>query len=442
MTIDEVIQILNANLPHPLSDLQEYILRSSWEKKTYITMASEVYYGQEHLRKVGGELWVLLRNYWPEEISKTNLRKYLEALNLTESQQKLLDKTHTNQKENRHIKFPSGVISLESNLYINRPPIEEQAYSEISEPGSIIRIRAPQKMGKSSLMVRILHYSSCLGYHTVNIDFRQAEKDIFSSVDKFLRWFCANVTKQLSIECIVDNYWDEIFGSKISCTTYFQDYLLWQIHSPVVLALNEVNRLFNYPEIAEDFLPLLRSWYEKAKQEEIWQKLRMIVVYSTEVYIPLKINQSPFNIGLPLRLPPFTLEQVQDLAQRHRLSWLKDIHIKQLLEIVGGHPYLIRLALYYLHQGGLPFKQLLEEAPTEAGIYKDHLRELLTMLEEEEKLKQAFQKVVTTKGGVDIDPIIAYKLDSMGLITINKDIVTPSCELYKLYFQKQLSRYL
>ncbi|NEQ34853.1 MAG: hypothetical protein F6K40_00410 [Okeania sp. SIO3I5] len=442
MTLDEVIQILNANLPHPLNELQKYILRSSWEKKTYITMASEVYYGPEHLRKVASELWSLLSNYLQEPISKTNLREYLEALNLTESQQKLLRKEQQNPTENIRIEFPSGVMSLESNFYINRPPIEELAYSEINEPGSIIRIRAPQKMGKSSLMVRILHHSRCLGYHTVNIDFRQAEKDIFSSVDKFLRWFCANVTKQLSIESMLDEYWDETFGSKISCTSYFQDYLLWQINSPVVLALNEVNRLFNYPEIAEDFLPLLRSWYEKAKQEEIWQKLRMIVVYSTEVYIPLKINQSPFNVGLPLKLPLFSLQQVQDLAQRHGLSCLKDSHLTQLLAIVGGHPYLVRLALYHLHRGEIPFKQLLEEAPTEAGIYNDHLRELLTMLEEEEKLKEAFKQIITTKGGVDIDPIIAYKLDSMGLITINKDLVRPSCELYRLYFEKQLSRYV
>ncbi|MDJ0516668.1 MAG: AAA-like domain-containing protein [Trichodesmium sp. MO_231.B1] len=442
MNLDEVIQILNANLPSPLSHLQEFILRSSWEGKTYIMMSNEAYYGAEHLRKVASELWSLLSNYWQEPISKTNLRQYLEPINLTNSQQKLLEKYCQNQKVNMYIEFPSSVIPLNSYLYIERPPIEDLAYSEITQPGSIIRIRAPQKMGKSSLMLRILDRSKYLGYHVVNIDFRQAEKPTFSSIDKFLRWFCANITKQLSIESMLDKYWDEIFGSQISCTTYFQDYLLEQVETPVVLALNEVNRLFNYPEIAEDFLPLLRFWYEKAKQEEIWQKLRMIVVYSTEIYIPLKIYQSPFNIGLPLKLPPFSLEQIQDLVQRHRLSWLQETHCQQLMAIVGGHPYLVQLALYYLHRGELRFKQLLEEAPTEAGIYNNHLRKLLAILEQEEKLKAAFKKVVTTQDGVDIDPIIAYELDSMGLITISKDLVRPSCELYRLYFQKQLSRYV
>ena len=441
MNVDEVIQILNANLPSPLSHLQEFILRSSWEGKTYIMMSNEAYYGAEHLRKVASELWSLLSNYWQEPISKTNLRQYLEPITLTESQQKLLEKYCQNKKVNMHIEFPSSVVPLDSYLYIERPPIEDLAYSEITQPGSIIRIRAPQKMGKSSLMLRILDRSKYLGYHVVNIDFRQAEKATFSSLDKFLRWFCANITKQLSIESMLDKYWDEIFGSQISCTTYFEDYLLEQVETPVVLALNELNRLFNYPEIAEDFLPLLRFWYEKAKLEEIWQKLRMIVVYSTEFYIPLKINQSPFNIGLPLRLPPFSLEQIQDLVQRHRLSWLQETHCQQLMAIVGGHPYLVQLALYYLHRGELRLKQLLEEAPTEAGIYNSHLRKLLAILEQEEKLKEAFKKVVTTQEGADIDPIVTYELDSMGLITISKDLVRPSCELYRLYFQKQLSRY-
>ncbi len=387
---------------------------------------------------VASELWSLLSNYWQEPISKTNLREYLEARNLTELQKRLLEKYQQNPKLDMHIEFPCGMIALESKLYIMRPPIEELAYSEITEPGSIILIRSPQKMGKSSLMLRILDYSNCLGYHAVNIDFREAEKATFSSINKFLRWFCANVTKQLSIVSMLDKYWDETFGSKISCTTYFQDYLLEQVETPVVLSLNEVNRLFNYSEIADDFLPLLSSWYEKGRQEKIWQKLRIIVVYSTEVYIPLKINQSPFNIGLPLRLPPFNLEQVQELVERHQLSWLKDIHLKQLMTILGGHPYLVRLALYYLHRGEIPFKQLLEEAPTEGGIYNNYLRQLLTMLEKEEKLQQAFKQVITSKEGADIDPIIAYKLDSMGLITIKKGLVTPSCELYRLYFQHNL----
>jgi hypothetical protein len=110
----------------------------------------------------------------------------------------------------------------------------------------------------------------------------------------------------------------------VSCTTYFQAYLLEQIDSPLALALDEVDRIFQYPAIAKDFFPLLRTWHEEAKNLEMWQQLRVVVAHSTEVYIPLKINQSPFNVGLPVELLEWNQKQVQDLARCHGLDWSAD----------------------------------------------------------------------------------------------------------------------
>lgn len=199
------------------------------------------------------------------------------------------------------LEIPGGSVPLNSFFYIERPPIEERTYTEINKPGSLIRIKAPSKMGKTSLMHRILTHAKQTGVHTVQIGLQRADSQVFTSLEKFLRWFCANVSRQLNLEIRLDDYWDEDIGSKVSCTLYLQEYLLEKIDAPVVLALDEVNRIFEYPEISRDFLPLLRSWYEDASELEIWRKLRLIVVHATEAYIPLDINQSPFNVGLPLR---------------------------------------------------------------------------------------------------------------------------------------------
>ena len=140
-------------------------------------------------------------------------------------------------------------------------------------------------------------------------------------------------------------YWDDIFGSKMSCKDYFENYLLSEIDQPLVLAIEEVDVIFERLDLADDFFSLLRSWHEEAKSNPVWQKLRLILVHSTEVYIPLNINQSPFNVGLPIELPEFSVAQVQDLAQKHGLTW-KQEQVNQLMKIIGGHPYLVREALY------------------------------------------------------------------------------------------------
>ena len=72
------------------------------------------------------------------------------------------------------------------------------------------------------------------------------------------------------------------------------------------------------------------------------------VIHSTKVNISLSLNQSPFNVGLPIKLSEFTPEQVQELARRHGLEWSDSYPVGQLMNMVGGHPYLVHLALYYL----------------------------------------------------------------------------------------------
>ncbi|HAX74730.1 MAG TPA: diguanylate cyclase [Cyanobacteria bacterium UBA11372] len=335
------------------------------------------------------------------------------------------------------VEFPSGPVPLDSNFYIERLPMEQLIYQEISKPGSVIRIKAPKQMGKSSLMLRLLHQVEQLNYRTVCIDFLQADNEVFNCLDKFLRWFGANVSRQLQLQPMLDEYWDEDIGSKISCTIYFQGYLLEQIDAPLVLAFNEINRMFEHPNIAEEFLSLLRSWYEEAKQQEIWQKLRLVLVQSTEVYINFNINQSPFNVGLPIQLPEFSLEQVICLAGRYGLDWTDGNDAKKLMAMVGGHPYLVRLALYHLVNSHQNLDTLLEKAPNINGIYSSHLRDNLAILQKHPELATALEGVIAAEENAKLDPIQTYKLESMGLVKLEGSRITLACDLYRQFFAAQ-----
>ena len=173
-----------------------------------------------------------------------------------------------------------------------------------------------------------------------------------------------------------------------------------------MLVLNEVNHVFEHPHIAQEFLPMLRFWHEQARTIDTWQKLRLVVVHTTEVYISLKLNQSPFNIGLSIKLPQFTSEQVQDLAKRYGLNWQGN-ETQQLMAMVRGHPYLVGIALYHLGRGEMTLPDLLQAAATTAGIYNDHLRSHLAMLRNESQLTSALQQVISTSESVQLEAIIA-----------------------------------
>ncbi|AFZ07219.1 adenylate/guanylate cyclase [Oscillatoria nigro-viridis PCC 7112] len=333
---------------------------------------------------------------------------------------------------------PEGSVSLDSPLYIDRPPIESDCYQTIVKAGALIRIKAPRQMGKTSLVQRILYRAKEQGYQTAYLNFQWADGSFLTNLDELLQWFCGEITNELNLEDRLGEYWKGILGSKNKSTKYFQRYLLSNSDRPVVLGLDEVDRIFPHSEIATDFFGLLRAWHERGKNEEIWKKLRLVISHSQEVYIPLNINQSPFNVGLPVELPELNQKQVTDLVNRHRLN-LSNQEICDLMEMVGGHPYLVRVALYQIARGRITLDSLLKVAPTEEGPYYDHLRRHLVNLETDAELAATIRQVINSEQPVEIHTREAFKLRSMGLIKFQGNAVMPLCGLYCQYFRHRLA---
>jgi class 3 adenylate cyclase len=209
-----------------------------------------------------------------------------------------------------------------------------------------------------------------------------------------------------------------------------------KLGKPLVLGLDEVDRIFPYEKVADDFFGLLRAWHEKAKQSDIWKNFRLVIVHGTEVYIPLTNDQSPFNVGLPIELSEFNSTQVHDLARRHGLDFTAT-QVERLMAMVGGHPHLVRRALYKIACQDITLEQLLKDAPTETGIYADHLRLHLWNLEQHPELAQALKQVVETDSPVQLKSAVAFRLNSMGLVHLHGNHVTLRYDLYRQYFRER-----
>ncbi len=329
-----------------------------------------------------------------------------------------------------------GQVPLGSPFYVERPPAEKDSFNAIQKKAGLIRIKAPRQMGKTSLMSRILAEGETLGYKSAMINLW--DKKFLDDIDTFLEYFCACVSDELGIEEKIDKYWKKRLGSQKNCSNYFQKYLLKEIDKPIILGLDEVDRVFTHPEIADDFFALLRSWHELGKNNDTWQKLRLVISHSQEVYIPLNVNRSPFNVGLPIELGEFTREQVKDLVERHGLDW-SDAEVDRLMQMIDGHPYLIRVALYQIAANSMTLDKLLEIAPTEEGIYGDHLYRHLLLLEENPRLRDAMLELVESDRPVRLAPVDSFKLKSMGLAKAVGNELAPLCDLYRLYFGDRLN---
>ncbi len=431
-----------------LSDLEIIILQGAWENQTYEKIAENLNYTSNYLSKdVGRKLWGNISVALQEKVSKKNFkvalqRKWLECYNNTplpeNNSPPFQPPIFTKSLNTTNLTFPEGSVATDSPFYIEREGVESVCYETIVKPGSLIRIKAAKWMGKTSLTNRILECGRSIQQQTVYLDFNSIERSILKDLDKLLRWLCVMVSRQLQLENQVKDYWDtDILGSNDNCTVYFEEYLLEEMEGIIALALDNIDRLFSYEEVIEDFFGMLRSWHEKGKIDEAWAQLRLILVHSTEVYIPLDINQSPFNAGVPILLEEFTPSQVQAIANLYQLDWNKT-EIEQLMDLVGGHPYLVRLAMYQVKMGDLTLEQFLQEAITETGIYSNSLRRLWNILKQSSSLSSAYEQVVKSSEPIELNPLQVYQLHSIGLVKYQNNLVSPGCKLYQDYFNRVL----
>lgn len=457
MTETEALEVVKQAIsPESLSYVQEVVFKQSWEGQLYPEIAKSVGYHPEYIRDVGAQLWRALSESIGQKVTKKNVRFVLNQLSEEVLKPAPIPQQHSaipavhsqvgdllsTEATKAQVAFPSVGLSVESDFYLPRPPAEDQAFNELNRPGGLLRIKSPSNTGKTSLLLRALAYARGQGACTVLINIQEADTAIMSDLGRFLRWFCRNTAQQLGVENKLDDYWDDEIGHKISCKIYFREYLLNSVARPVVLALDEVDQLFDHPDLVQEFLPMLRAWHEEAMELKVWQKLRMALAYSTEVYVPLKISQSPFNIGLSIQLPVLTFDQVKTLVERYELPFEKGVDtdlLRDLYELVGGHPYLVQLALYWLSERDGTLGAILEDAHTQSGIYRNHLRRHWEVMQKQPPLIEALTEVLKDpEHGAQIDTLMAYQLERMGLVRLAGNSTIISSELYYKYYKTLL----
>lgn len=457
----ELVALFAREKPELLSDYtpEELLATNEWNlKRLYVDLEA---HGYKQTPTMNARLRGLLLGLTTEEIAKElGIEQATVSVSLSEQLAPAIKSLLNIQvgkinwsrlpellKRSGYYQGQQNAVTEPTLYYVERYEIESICRNEISKPGCLLRIYAPWKMGKTMLLNRILRQAKAQGYRTVFVDFRMADKDVFSNLDKLLKWLCACIGKDLKEQGLLlelpdklDDYWDATFGSKVSCTDFFEKKFLAKINKPLVLALDDVSRVYQNDELPDDFFDLLRGWREEATRRDIWKKLRTVITYSRNINIS-SMYLSLFNVGHEIELPEFKSDEIIDLAKQYEKQYgldCDDEQVKKVTNMVGGHPYLVQEALNSISRGYITFDKFLTKAATNEGIYSDHLKQHVWTLQKNPKLAKAMKKVVDEEESVPLKPEEAFILHSMGLVKLEVTRATPRCQLYRLYFQKYL----
>ena len=106
------------------------------------------------------------------------------------------------------------------------------------------------------------------------------------------------------------------------------------------------------------------------------------------------------------------------------------------MDLLNGHPYLTRKALYTLITEGMTWTDLTRVAATDQGPFGDHLRNHYWLLNDEPDLKEALKQVI--RDNCCRDEIAFFRLLRAGLVKGVGDVCECRCDLYRMYFEEKL----
>ncbi len=321
--------------------------------------------------------------------------------------------------------------------YIERPPIEETCFRAILEPGCLIRIKAPHYRGKTLLVAKILEFAEDRGYRSIFLDIQLSDAKHRCDLSDLLRWFCAAAAEELGLPDETERYWTS--SCNRNATNYFRNYLLPRTDGMLVMAIDNVDLIFENYIVAVDFCSLLRGWNDNSTHKRFgFDRMALIIAHSTEVYSVVNINQSYlWNAGIPIQIPEFNSSQVRQLADHYQPS-LSDKELHKLTVLLGGNPFLLTKAFESIDEGRMTLEELLRTAATESGPYGDYLRGHLLSLERHPDLLEVFRTLLLAREPARIEATDRFHLHRMGLVDLVGNSIVISCDLYRQYFSDVL----
>lgn len=269
--------------------------------------------------------------------------------------------------------------------YVHRPKEEAQAMRRMERAGTPVLIQAPERFGATRFVGYLISQSSA--------DL-QSSFSIRCNLGRLLR-AAATAGRPLLI-ALAEHILQRTFrdGDALeqrlralrALPATDRGRLSWVLEQHVLprhqrtLVTLEHADVELHPLQREDLFGLLRSWMSVSARPP-WDRLRVLLSIATEpMFLTAGEHSSFLSDAAPIRLSEFTAEQVRELAQVEGVA--RPHCVDRLRHWIGGHPFLLRLALQAARERDADLDQVLDDAEARHGIYQHHLMQLRRSLEE------------------------------------------------------------
>jgi class 3 adenylate cyclase len=331
-----------------------------------------------------------------------------------------------------------GAVPLDSAYYVERPT-DDTFRAAIARGDGTVLLKGARQMGKTSLLARGLQQARTAGARVAMIDFQALSESRLRTPETLFLALAGAIADQLDLDADPEDGWSDRRDANSNLERFLRREILAKLDRPLILALDEVDRLFA-SSFGSEVFGLFRSWHNRRALEPDgpWGRLTLVLAYATEAHLFITdLNQSPFNIGTRLALDDFTVSQLEELNRRHGSPMRNGAELTRLHAYLGGQPYLTQRALAALAARDLTLPQLETMGTREDGLFGDHLRRLLISLARDADIQAAACAILRGEPCPDLARF--YRLRSAGVIVGETTREARlRCRLYHDYLSRHL----
>ena len=340
-----------------------------------------------------------------------------------------------------------GTLGSDNNSYVVRRADRELLNCLLE--GNFCFVLNCRQMGKSSLMVKTADK-----LRDKNVSCAFSDLSVLGIADvsseQWYKSFAYQLLESLDLDEIdLDTWWEKHNSlTAINCLELFlEKIILTQLSENVVIFVDEIDSVIRLP-FKDDFFALIRGFYNKRTVKSEYKRLTfcLLGVATPPDLIEDKVR-TPFNIGYPIELSGFTLEEAKgalipgfpsSLAQPEAI-------LKEVIKWTGGQPFLTqKLCLLVARHSNNTTPNVGEIVRQyivvnwESQDYPQHFKTISDRLLDNShytlKLLELYRQILQQEKIIADDSLVQNKLRISGLVNKENNYLTVYNPIYKQIF--------
>ncbi|NEP42171.1 MAG: GAF domain-containing protein, partial [Okeania sp. SIO2H7] len=357
-----------------------------------------------------------------------------------------------------------GSLPNNSPTYVVRQA-DRSLYQALKQ-GEFCYILNARQMGKSSLMVRMIHHLNHEGHHCAAIDLTQIGSENVT-VEQWYKGLAVDLLRSFRLMkkfnlIKLKTWWnDRLDISPVQRLSQFiEDILLVELNNEndesikkVFIFLDEVDTILSLKFPVNDFFALIRSCYNKRMihPESIYQNLAFAFFgVATPSELMTDMRRTPFNIGQTVELESFKTHEAQPLLYgiTEKVSNPQTM-LQEILNWTGGQPFLTQKLCQLIRNSEIPIpvngeakwiENLVQEKILknwESQDEPEHLKTIRDRIFHSENRKQMleiYQQLLEQKEIMRTNIPEEKELCLSGLVIKQNDLLKIHNRIYELIF--------